>query len=77
MTNTGIKRAGLRSRVAVISAARRQVVVGIVVSLAVGGAVTAGRIHLGVHVVGGLTVVVITGADLLLHHIVVALHPPY
>ncbi|MNV44280.1 hypothetical protein D3C71_1360340 [compost metagenome] len=76
MTNAGIKRPGLRGRMAVMVTSRCQVVISPVVSLPTGGGVPAGRIDLGVHVFRGLTVVVIPGADLLLHHVMVALHAP-
>ncbi len=77
MADTGVKRPGLRRWVAVISAARRQIVVRVVVGVAVGGIVAAGGIHSRVHVFRGLTVIIIAGADLLLYDLVMALHPPH
>ncbi|MCW0318911.1 hypothetical protein NB724_004062 [Pantoea ananatis] len=76
VTDAGVKRPGLRRRVAVVGAARRQIVVGEVTGLAVGGGIAPGHVHPGVHVFRGLAVVVVAGADLLLHHAVVALHLP-
>ncbi len=76
MANAGIERPGLRGRVVVGCAARRQVVVGVVIGIAVGGGVPPGGVDLRIHVFGGLAVVVITGADLLLHHVMMALHAP-
>ncbi|VAF25426.1 Uncharacterised protein [Enterobacter hormaechei] len=76
MPDAGVKRPGLRCRVAVIRAARRQVVIRPVVGITVRGDIPAGRVNPGVHVLRGLTVVVVPGADLLLHHIVMAFHSP-
>ncbi|MNO77204.1 hypothetical protein D3C76_683050 [compost metagenome] len=76
MTNAGIKRPGLRGRMAVVSVAGCQVIVCVMIGITVGGGITAGRIDLGVHVIRGLAVIVITGADLLLHHVMMALHAP-
>ena len=77
MTNAGVKRPGLRGRIAVMVTSRCQIVIGIVIGITVGGGIPAGRIHLGVHVFRRLAVVVITGADLLLHHVMMALHSPH
>ena len=76
VTKAGIKRPGLRGRITVIGAARRQVVIRPVIGITVRGDIPAGRIHQGVHVLRGLTVVVVPGADLLLHHVVMAFHSP-
>ncbi len=77
VTDAGVKRTGLRGRVAVIRAARRQVVIRPVIGLTVRGDIPAGRIHQGVHVLRGLTVVVVAGADRLLDHLMTALHIPH
>ncbi|MNV65771.1 hypothetical protein D3C71_1584880 [compost metagenome] len=61
---------------AVVSVAGCQVIVCVMIGITVGGGITAGRIDLGVHVIRGLAVIVITGADLLLHHVMMALHAP-
>ncbi|MCW0317792.1 hypothetical protein NB724_002943 [Pantoea ananatis] len=76
MPDAGVKRPGLRRRVAVVGAAPGQVVIGEVIGIAVGGGIAPGHVHPGVHVFRGLAVVVVAGADLLLHHAVVAFHPP-
>lgn len=76
MTNAGIKRPGLRGGIAVVCITPGKVVVPPVVGIATGSAVALRRVHLRVHVIRGLTVVVVTGADLLLHHVVVARHAP-
>ncbi len=77
VTDAGIKRPGLRCRIAVMRTARRQVVIRPVVGITVRGGIPAGRIHQGIHVLRGLAVVVVPGADLLLHHVVMALHLPH
>ncbi|SAA94330.1 Uncharacterised protein [Enterobacter hormaechei] len=75
--DAGIERPGLRGRIAVMGRSRRQVVIRPVIGISVRGGIPAGRINQGVHVLRGLTVVVVAGADRLLHHIMVALHFPH
>ena len=77
MPDAGIKCPGLGRRIAVIRAARRQIIVGIVVRFPVRGRVPPGDVNQSIHVLRGLTVVVVAGADLLLHHAVMAFHPPH
>ncbi len=77
VTNAGVKRPGLRRRVAVIRAALCQIIIAVMIGLTTGGGIPAGRVNPGVHVLRGLTVVVVAGADRLLDHVMVALHFPY
>ena len=77
MPDAGIKRTGLGRRIEVIRAARRQIIIGIVVRFPVRGRIPPGDVNQSIHILRGLTVVVVAGADLLLHHAVMALHPPH
>ncbi len=77
MTKAGVKRPGLRRRMAVMDIPRGQVVISPVVSLTKGGRLPAGDIHLRVHVRRRLAVVVVAGTDLLLHDAVAACHLPH
>ncbi len=77
VTNAGIERPGLRCRITVMGVSRRQVVIRPVIGLSVSGGISPGRINEGVHVFRGLAVVVIAGADLLLHHVMMVLHLPH
>ncbi len=77
VTNAGVKRPGLRRRIAVMGRSRRQVVIRPVIGITVRNGIPAGRVHQSIHVLRGLPVVVVAGADLLLHHAMMALHLPH
>ncbi|SXV61231.1 Uncharacterised protein [Klebsiella pneumoniae] len=77
MAKPGVKRPGLRRRMAVMDIPGGQVVISPVVSLTKGGGLPAGDIHLRVHVRRRLAVVVVAGTDLLLHDAVAACHLPH